>query len=210
MRCAEAFDAMLVADPSALRGEGESPLAVHVRGCSRCQYAATRIDRGTAALGAVLRDRQVAPSRRSNPAWAVGGAASAIAAALLIFAVLRRPVTEQAVQPLAAVPRISDSSGAVAEASGSREALLTHSRRDVSQELPTLDTSVVDDAAPVDVGVADSAAPIEVDSGAIVPDTASRPIEPAVEATVAVRTQPGQHAAVFRTSDPKITLVWLY
>lgn len=55
MTCASARVLLLEADPSDLRGEGESPLAVHLRACAGCRARADAILAAEAELDAALR-----------------------------------------------------------------------------------------------------------------------------------------------------------
>ena len=43
MNCREAHELLLEADPGDLRGEGDSPLAVHLRSCDRCAARAALV-----------------------------------------------------------------------------------------------------------------------------------------------------------------------
>ena len=43
MKCAEAVQHVLEADPSELRGEQDSPLSAHIRSCAQCRAVADRI-----------------------------------------------------------------------------------------------------------------------------------------------------------------------
>ena len=50
MTCADARRAILEADVSALRGEDESPLALHLRGCQGCRRLAEAVLQGETLL----------------------------------------------------------------------------------------------------------------------------------------------------------------
>jgi hypothetical protein len=54
MRCQEAAELMLEAVPAELAGEGDSPLAAHLRGCGRCAGVGARLLEGARVLGEVL------------------------------------------------------------------------------------------------------------------------------------------------------------
>ena len=88
MNCSEARRALLIADLSELRGEGESPLAQHVRSCAECASAAQQILTVTAALA--IRVDQATVQRRANvrtrawPIWIALPLAAAIASVLLV------------------------------------------------------------------------------------------------------------------------------
>jgi len=93
MECAAARALLLEADPAELRGEGDSPLAAHLRSCAACRTAADAILVGEAELDAALRmlaspsaDPKVVPLR-PRAGWArrmapAAGALAALAAAL--------------------------------------------------------------------------------------------------------------------------------
>lgn len=55
MDCPTARDLLLEADPAELRGEGDSPLAAHLRDCAACRARAQAILAGEAELDAALR-----------------------------------------------------------------------------------------------------------------------------------------------------------
>jgi predicted anti-sigma-YlaC factor YlaD len=50
MTCAEAREALLEAEMSALRGEGDTPLALHLRGCRTCRRLSEAVLRGEGLL----------------------------------------------------------------------------------------------------------------------------------------------------------------
>lgn len=52
--CDAWMDDLLEAEPAALRGEGDTPLAAHVRSCAGCREAATVLLEETALLDAAL------------------------------------------------------------------------------------------------------------------------------------------------------------
>ncbi len=74
MNCEHARDALLEADRAELRGEGDAPLAAHVRTCKRCRRLAGRILDAETALAETL-----AAERPKRPAHEA--AAAAVAAA---------------------------------------------------------------------------------------------------------------------------------
>jgi len=101
MDCAAARDLLLEADPTELRGEGDSPLAVHLRACAGCRARADAILAAEAELDAALRilatpstDPKVVPLRPRR-AWTgriVPAAASLAAlAAAVVAMMLPRP-----------------------------------------------------------------------------------------------------------------------
>lgn len=60
--CSSFQEMLLEADPDVLRGEGDSPLAAHVRDCPRCARAATLFLRGADILGETLANNTATPS----------------------------------------------------------------------------------------------------------------------------------------------------
>ena len=149
MDCAAARALLLEADPAELRGEGESPLAAHLRACADCRSRAETILAGEAELDAALRtlarpsaEPRVIPLRprqrwggRTVPAAATFAALAAAVAGLML------------VRPHAPPPR-----GATAE--------------QIAQ--------LMYPAPPV------------------------------------ARAEAGQSVAVLKTSDPGVTVVWVY
>lgn len=85
MTCDEARELLLEADLSELRGEGDSPLALHVTSCTACRAAANHLLAQTAALHAAV---QQEPAERRRSTWRravpVGLAAAAAVAVLLV------------------------------------------------------------------------------------------------------------------------------
>ncbi|MDH5590389.1 MAG: hypothetical protein OEZ65_14635 [Gemmatimonadota bacterium] len=57
MSCTEARRLLLEVEPSALRGDGDTPLAIHLRGCRSCSTAAGVILSEGALLDAILSGR---------------------------------------------------------------------------------------------------------------------------------------------------------
>lgn len=98
MRCEQALERMLVADPGALRGDAaaDAELAAHLAGCRRCRAVAATLTSELAALDAGLEElasrRELpvgAPARhrrRRLPrgTWVPLAAAAALAALLVI------------------------------------------------------------------------------------------------------------------------------
>jgi anti-sigma factor RsiW len=109
MDCAAARALLLEADPAELRGEGDSPLAVHLRACAACRADAGAILAGEAELDAALRalatpsaDPKVIPLRpRSREMRIVPAAGTLAALAATVAAVMLA-------RPHAAPPRGAD------------------------------------------------------------------------------------------------------
>jgi len=95
MNCVEAHEAILEAEPAALRGEGDGALARHLVECAACRERARRVLSGMAALDRALEaEAGASPVRRKPPArhpiarrlapWGAGLAAAAALAGLLL------------------------------------------------------------------------------------------------------------------------------
>lgn len=93
MICTDALARLLEADLPVLRGEGDDPLALHIRSCSRCQETAAVILDGEAGLAQslaavlppleleeileradALEGEEVVPIARRRPRWTRSGA----------------------------------------------------------------------------------------------------------------------------------------
>jgi hypothetical protein len=83
MNCVEAREAMLIAEPAALWGGGDSPLATHIASCSTCSRIAIgfRTD---------LRQLSMSVARRSSRRIALFTALPAAAAILIVASVVVR------------------------------------------------------------------------------------------------------------------------
>ena len=126
MICIDAREAMLIAGPSELRGEGDTELAAHLGSCDVCRRLA-------AGLAGDARRLSVSIAKRSSRRIALIGTLPAAAAALIVAAMVMRKGPA---------------------------------------ERPTLGTK--------------------------------RPAS-----VVSVDVAPGQHAAVLKTADSSVTVVWL-
>ncbi len=98
MRCRDARDLMLQADPDELTGEGAGALASHLRSCAACATAAARIARaqmdlarsldgiaaGTDPIAAARRAWTAGPAKRRWPVAALVPLAAAAAAVVIL------------------------------------------------------------------------------------------------------------------------------
>jgi hypothetical protein len=111
MDCAAARALMVEADLAEVRGEGDSPLAAHVRACAECQGHAAMILEGEAELDAVLAEL-ARPSEKARvvPLRPRRGWAGRIAPAASSFAALAAAVAGVMLARPHAAPR-----GATAE-----------------------------------------------------------------------------------------------
>jgi hypothetical protein len=103
MTCPEARKAMLVADPAELRGETETPLAVHIAGCAECRRAATMFAAGTAQLAVASANRASVQRRRVSRRTIGLALVPAAAAAILAVVLVTRSSRRGAAMPRAAV-----------------------------------------------------------------------------------------------------------
>ncbi len=97
MRCTEARELLLTAEPDELRGEGDSTLAGHLRTCPACRRLATAILESEAALAADL--DALAAGRSAD---VTGALLRSIEAAGLGRSRKRRPLLIPFLLPLAA------------------------------------------------------------------------------------------------------------
>jgi anti-sigma factor RsiW len=128
--CRVALERLLDAEPAELEGRGDSELAAHVRGCTRCGALAARLTRGQAelaraldALGprldveAALAAVRVRPLRasawRRTVAWGTPLAAAAVLASVILVRGWNRgpslpnemlPRSVAAIEPLVEAP----------------------------------------------------------------------------------------------------------
>lgn len=172
MRCQEAGELLLEAEPAELGGLGDSPLAEHLRGCVRCAAVGVGLLEGERVLGEVLAG--------GWGAGAMGGreAMRGVEAALAEFE-----------------SRVGEG---VADDVGGR---LLHRRwrRVAAVGVPlAAAASLALMLAPWRGGTGGEALPLPVMK------LAER--TPAADVVVPA----GRDAVLFRTSNPKITVVWIY
>jgi hypothetical protein len=86
MTCADARDAIEIAELSELRGDDDSPLAGHLRECAECRRLADVVLRGTSALtlDSARRARTHRTRVRRVTAWSSVAAAATIVAAVVV------------------------------------------------------------------------------------------------------------------------------
>ena len=111
MDCQTARGLLLEADPAELRGDGDSPLAAHLRACAACRARADAILAGEAELDAALRTlaaprsgTRVSPLRpRRSAAMRFGAAAVPLAAAAVAAGIV---VSGRGAAPVAERPGV--------------------------------------------------------------------------------------------------------
>ena len=102
MKCTQALEAMLDAEPADLLPEGSAALALHLRSCVRCARVAATMRADVHALAAVM---PAVPAGSTTPWVRWPGVALACATAVLLFVVLRaRPEATVRSQPADATP----------------------------------------------------------------------------------------------------------
>jgi hypothetical protein len=86
MSCTDARDALLVAEPSELRGGGDSPLAAHLESCIACRAMAARLSRDLGRLRSAVVQASNVRRRRRRAALMVGVpiAASLVATVVVV------------------------------------------------------------------------------------------------------------------------------
>jgi hypothetical protein len=221
MRCHEALERLLVADDDELAGESSSSLGVHVAGCGRCGAVAARLRQDTSAIAmAVARDdaRDLARRRSpSIPAWTRMlplGVAAGVAALMLRTPGTADDAPVRDPAPAVAGPSTSDVAPSPASdepapppVATSRAARTPRAAadlgRDVSRDLRPFE--------PVRLGGHDAVSAGPVTNRQVIVDAVE--VENAARAPgqhVSVVPPAGERALVARTSDPRITVVWLY
>lgn len=192
MTCTQMLERLIEADPATLAGRGSSDVATHVRECARCRAVADQLLAETRLLASAVERGAVV--RRIRPI--VLAPALAAAAALAFVMLPDRPTS-----PPATIP----------------------SRSPVVSITPVVVTPVVVSPSLTPV-VRPSVRPAVASTRAPQPRIAQAyPLATPISATplaptpseisfeqVAVTPPPGKRAAVMRTSDPAITVVWVY
>jgi hypothetical protein len=200
MSCTQTLELMLDAAPDELAGRGESALAIHLRECARCRAVADRILADTRALARAIESRapRSVPRASRTRRTLIGGGAlvTTLAAAALVFAVMKR----------------STSTGT---ASVARPAPIVVPRAAVAESTPPV--AVARPAAAVDSALLGSIQPQQYAAALPVTPTqlTASPVHPPVhdpqdQSDITVTPSAGLRAAVMRTSNPNITVVWLY
>jgi hypothetical protein len=196
MNCAAALEAMLDAEPSDLAGEGTTSLAAHLAACQQCRGVAHRISMDTRLLAVSIVPLEArARMRRPAPVWVRWSPVPVgLVAALLLVVALRTPDVP---------PNVT-----VGDASSTPEVVVP---------APVASPRVVTNAVPVKVQRTEPTrvraypAPIPVAAVRINPPPQTFAV-PGADPGPAVIVNPpaGQRVAVMRTSNPKLTVVWLY
>ncbi|MEX2154377.1 MAG: hypothetical protein WD825_13640 [Gemmatimonadaceae bacterium] len=192
MTCTQMLERLIEAEPAALAGRGNSDVASHVRECARCRAVASQLLADTRMLAlAVDRGAVVRRIRPIMIAPALAGAAA------LAFAMLPDQPSSPTTLGRSRAPVVAVTPVVVAPAV-------------VSPALPavvwsrTLTTVASTPAPRPQVARAyPPATPLIANPMQVAPTEISYQ-------QVAVTPPPGKRAAVMRTSDPAITVVWVY
>ena len=190
MKCPEALEAMLDAEPSDLSPDGSSALAMHVRSCAKCARVAATMRADVHALAAVMPGE---PAATRAPVVPWREVALACAAAVIVFVVTRaREVPAVRTQPLDSV--------AVA---------VTPPAEVVRDEPVTPRAAEPGQGRPVAAVLYAMPEPILPESTAGVDDPAwSVAASPPAPAFDGVSASSAGSVTVLKTSNPKITVIW--
>jgi len=195
MTCRETIEWLLEAEPDELAGRGEGEAAEHVRSCARCRAVAERLLDAQALLAAELTapprvgveeaiEKVVLGSAQPLGKAGVGGGGPALP--------LRHPGDRSAVTPPPGRGNVGGTAGGGVR--GGRRAL----------------RALVPLAAAAAV-VALLLVRHDVPPPAFEDVAGPRSVAPAPPVALPVVIAPaGRNAALFHTSDPRITVVWIY
>jgi len=191
MTCNQMLERLIEADPDALAGRGTSDVAVHVRECVRCRAVANQLLAETRLLASAVERGAVVRRLRPTPIVL----ALAAAAALTFVVLPGQPTTPSTIgpsrAPVAATPQtvpavvVAPALRPVVRAPASSQSAAPLAPR--GQFVRAYPSAVPLTATPMQVGPTD----VSYDQVAITPP-------------------PGKRAAVMRTNDPAITVVWVY
>jgi hypothetical protein len=228
VNCTAMLDQMLDADLHVLDGNGDSELARHLRHCVRCRSVASQLTHDTRWLAqAVASTRTTINSgalrQRRTPRYRRRVVVAAGIAAVLSLIVLREQdrksvpddssrrvavspiVTRQPIQPVERpAPAAATRSVNRTAVRPSRPAPATHSASadDVrrASAIAAVPAPMAQRTVVKPVGLPVAVAPVRLDT----------PTETSLGTSVAVDPPAGTRANIIRTSNPTITVVWLY
>ena len=184
MTCEHALELMLEADPAELSGGGDSPLAAHIAGCGRCAAVAAALAGELAEL-----DDELA---------AFAAAGDADAAADRALAAIRSAARSGGpdVGRVRAVGADEEAGRGVGrEGSSHRWRRLAWVPVAAAAVVAALLLGPLPDFPAFDRGAGDTSGVTETET---------------TETRFAVETPAGRNAAVMKTANPKITVVWIY
>lgn len=183
MRCREAAEFLLEAEPAELAGVGDSALAAHLRGCARCAAVGARLLEGERVLGEVLRVGVAGGERRAM-----------------------RGVEEALAEFEARVAVVEE--GMAGDGGGRRPPLHQPHSRWRRAAMVAVPLAVAASLALMLAPWWGSVSQWRRDATVPLPVSALRLAEGASLTEVVVPA--GHDAVLFRTSNPKITIVWIY
>jgi len=207
--CAEMFERMLEADLSELRLDAASPLAAHLRTCTRCRSIAARVRHDTSLLATAVARRH---ARRNSAVRRY--AAVAVAASLCVVLARSWPTADQArvlVTMRGAVVAAADTISADdAPPSSVRTVPATSLRAHVAKQrsappaIATTGGAVTNPVRPQRLAVAVAERPRSI-AAIRLQETPDTPLGSTVSADPTDR----KRAIIIRTANPAITVVWL-
>lgn len=211
MTCDTMLQQMLDADLDVLAGRGDSPLARHLHECARCQAVAATLERETRALAAAAaRPAARHPALSSLYSPRLRTAAVLTVAVVVIVMASRMGIS---VAPVSVEDvRSTTSEGPAARIDVPPMTIASTLKRDYAAAQPpgTPNASLVSTSTAV-TPTSFEFAPVAATPMPLVGADDVAPAAMAGDSTgVIVAPAPGQRVAVLRTSDPKITVVWIY
>jgi hypothetical protein len=220
------LDLMLGADLDALDERGDSALSGHLRECARCRAVARQLHRDTASLTQAVASTSVVSARR------VGGrqpavtarrlAVAGLAAALVAFVARERRNTPIAVAPVVVQSAGNLTSPGLTPASVPAPARTRSERRTrrAPASPPRRGSLLASRSAGTARVLASTAIATNPAAVSVAPVTPLEPVAPvrllaapidsSLGSRVAVDPPAGVRANVMRTSNPGVTVVWLY
>ena len=190
MTCETVLELLLDAEPSALVPDENTPLGAHLRDCGRCRRLGAQLlaDHRLLATG-VDTVRQRVRSRQVRRMALVPVFVMAVIALLLVR---RQPSAEvRSVAPVVVVGAapVRPTLNAQRSTENTQRSTLDAQRQALVRAFPK---------------------PVPVMPVRFEPSAPRRPTEAVAPAGVTVDPPPGMRAAVMRTGDPKLVVVWLY
>jgi hypothetical protein len=212
MTCTNALELMLDADPGELAARDDSPLAGHLRECARCGAVARQLLADTGALAVAVAGGRIAPARaraagriRARAPMLAGLAAAAIG--IVVWQGSRStPAPMDAPTVVARVTAPSPAAPSPAAPSPAVPAASVPVRPRIASGVATRPSSVRAPSAPRAFEPAREFVATAVAPARFMPP----PAQVARTAAIAVEPAAGTRAAVIRTSDPTVTVLWFY
>lgn len=209
MTCTEILERLLSADAAELAGGGDSAVAEHVRHCVRCRAVAERLMLETSALALAMAERgahvRVRHPRRPVPGLTLAPLFAMAVLAMVLWRSGIESVTRHVPVPATArlaTPATTDSEVVPAAATVSRATAESAKPRIVAAQSRRSARPIGARAYPAAQAFAVSAVqPTRVEVGVS---------DRSLGAELSVTPAAGGRAVVMRTSNPAVTVVWLY